>query len=851
MSDRSGGHAFLFFRLPVAFLVVSGLAGLVAEVVWARALAALFGTALPATGLLLSLFMGGLGVGAALGAKVAARTARPLAWFGAVEIAVGSLVLATPFALEAVRPWVASFDVHLPDGLALLVPAVAAVVILGPPVALMGATFPLFLAHVARGPGRLAGDSGLVYGLNTAGAVAGTLVAGFLLLPGLGIRASLATGASLDLLVGTTCLALGLIAPRITDPVATGPGTAIPRSASFRLATLLAFLGGTSALILEVAWFRALIPIVGSSVYALTLLLTAFLLGLALGATAFGRLLDRVRDIRAWTGRMHLLVAFFATLSTLLLQIVPVGYLFLLRARGWDFTWMSGGSLVLITLVLLPPTLFMGMALPAAIRLAADGSSRSEAGFAAGRVYAWSSGGSALGALAAAFLLVPAIGVRGTVAVAVALSLVAGLVAARGSILPGERRLAGRIVGVVTALWIAWAVGILPWSRDAAIGGYYAHAFLYWPGEVTDPYEAMVYRRVRLRHDIPLPPPVPGLGWIGPDPESSPVESMPVSLVYFRQGRHATISVLEHGRARSLLVNGKAEASNSLEDMRAQLLPAHLPVLMAPRIPTGTGMVIGFGSGVTAGALASWPLEELVVAEVEPAVVGAFAWFERENRRVLQDPRVTLRLDDGRRILDRTEGALDLLTSEPSNLWMSGVSLLFTREMFELARERLADDGVFCQWIHLYQISLEDVRILIATLTDVFPHVLAFADGADMLLMASRSPLVVDPEIWAGRLRTNPEAHTGLVEAGFPSIGALVAGLLADERSLVPWARDAARHTDDHPILEFTTPRSMARDNSVRIRSTLAALGAAAGPIELGDLGTIEEPTFDRRLHEE
>ena len=206
---------------------------------------------------------------------------------------------------------------------------------------------------------------------------------------------------------------------------------------------------------------------------------------------------------------------------------------------------------------------------------------------------------------------------------------------------------------------------------------------------------------------------------------------------------------------------------------------------------------------------------------------------------MLGDPRLTLRTDDGRRILARSPDRLALLTSEPSNLWMSGVSLLFTREFFELAADRLGPQGVLCQWLHLYQVGLDDVRSLVRTLGGPFSHLVAFVDGSDLLLVASRSPLELDPRVWQRRLAANPRAADELARAGFGSALDLARGLVADERGLGPWAAGAPLHTDDRPSLEFSAARQLARDHSGAIVAALVGAGEAAGPLELGGVGRV------------
>lgn len=821
--------------LPLACLVMSGMAGLVAEVVWSRALAALFGSALTATGLLLALFMGGLGAGSAIGGRIARRVRNPLAAFGAVELAIGLLILATPAFFAAVEPVVKRLDIQLSDAMAPAVPALLTLPMLGPIVVLMGMTFPLFLSFAAQSRATLGRDSGLVYGVNTLGAVAGTLLAGFWLLPRFGIANALRVAASLDMIVGLTAIAIALRSARgerarETDMPAEAVDSAA-RATSIRIPMAIAALGGFAALALEVAWFRALMLVFGSSVYAISLMLAAFLCGLSGGAILLARRREAGSEIRASLGRLHWQIAFSATLVTFLVQLVPVAYIAILEATGGAFAGIASSSFAVILVLIGLPTLLMGAALPLAIRLAVE--KRSEhAASEAGAVYAASSIGSCLGALSAGFVFVPAFGVRGTVAAAAVASLIASFLSFRGSADAAARKLALQAAALVVVLWAAWLGNLLPWDWRVLTGGYYAYAHLYTKnrGVAVGPMR----RAVALAENPQLSAGRPPARF----PEAT--DEGEQSLLFWRDGRLAQVAVVQNGPVRSLLLNGKADASNAAGDMRTQLLLGHLPALLAPSTPSGEAMVIGLGSGVTAGAVASWPYEKVSAAEIEPMVARAARYFDRENGGVLDNPRVELRVDDARRILDRSPGGLRLITSEPSNLWMSGVSLLFTREFFELAASRLDDRGVFCQWLHLYQVGADDVRTLFASMGDSFPHMIVFVDETDLLIVASKSPLELDPRAWRDRLATNAAAGSMLAGAGIRSGSDIAGGIVADERAVRAWSRGAPLHTDDRPILEFTAARQMGFDQSAPIVSALVRAGVDAGPIELGSGGVIE-----------
>jgi spermidine synthase len=479
----------------------------------------------------------------------------------------------------------------------------------------------------------------------------------------------------------------------------------------------------------------------------------------------------------------------------------------------------------------------MGAALPTALRMASTGLTRQESVSAAGRVYAASSIGSALGAVIAGFVLIPILGVRGAVATAVGLSLAATLLLMRRSEASPMKRSTWQIAAVTMVLWAAWLTNLIPWDWRVLTGGYYAYAHLYSGDQL--PATGPTSRPLFLFDDSLREPFSDARPRFLFQATGGVTESQ---LLSWEDGQFAQVAVIEEAGLRSLLLNGKADASNAQDDMRTQLLLGHLPALLSPVEPRGTAAVIGLGSAVTTAAVAAWPFDTIVAAEIEPAVVRATRWFAAENRRVLDDPRVELRIDDGRRVLSRHAKPLDLLTSEPTNLWMSGVSLLFTREFFELAASRLGERGVFCQWIHLYQVGEDDVRTLLATMAEAFPHMIAFADGADLLLVGSRAPLQLDPAVWRQRLLANRDAATMLAEAGVNDVSLIARGIVADERGIRAWSAGAPLHTDDRPILEFSAARRMGLDRSGPILASLVASATKTGPIPLGMSGSIGPP---------
>jgi spermidine synthase len=351
---------------------------------------------------------------------------------------------------------------------------------------------------------------------------------------------------------------------------------------------------------------------------------------------------------------------------------------------------------------------------------------------------------------------------------------------------------------------------LLPqWNQSIYNSGFYAFAYKYVAKE-----------RAQLKQAGPAP--------VWKQAELFPFPRMPedLRLIYYAEGLSATVAVVEQeNNTRSLLINGKPDASNvATGDMRTQLLLGHLPVLLKGNAQDV--LVIGLGSGVTSGAFVTHGVRRIDSVEIEKKVVEAARFFENENLRVLDRKIFRIVLDDGRNFVRHSPGRYDVITSEPSNLWMSGVANLFTREFFVSAKEKLNPSGVMCQWIHLYQISLDDVLIFLKTFHSVFPHLSIWIDESDMLVLGSENALVPNAGLLSQRMSEPAVAWSLRRSAITPEY--LMQRYVGDERIVKLLRRGVPLNTDDHPILEFSAPRSLFVNHSAEIARTLIALQQVA-----------------------
>jgi spermidine synthase len=266
------------------------------------------------------------------------------------------------------------------------------------------------------------------------------------------------------------------------------------------------------------------------------------------------------------------------------------------------------------------------------------------------------------------------------------------------------------------------------------------------------------------------------------------------------------VSVRKDWNITSLAINGRTNASDS-EDMSTQVMLAQLPLLLAPRI--NDGLIVGFASGVSAGAILQSPIESVTCVELEPATINASRFFEHVNHHPLNDPRLHLVIDDARTYLRVNPARYDIIMSEPSHPWVPGVANLFTEEFFTLGRERLNDDGVFVQWLQIYQLSTESLRSVLATFQKVFPHVMIFrvggtTKGKDLILAGSRTALTLDR---LGERLRDPRIAAELSRSGIKSESDVRAWYVCDERQLGPAVRGAVINTDDNMHVETSAPR--------------------------------------------
>jgi spermidine synthase len=796
-------------RLFLLLYTASGAAALVYEISWTRLLTLLMGQTVAAASTVLAAMMGGLALGSWIAARIEQRwpegdqAKRALYAYAALEILVAIAAVLVPSLLRASSPPLAW---AYGDGAAPvrfgLVRALLAMILVGVPATAMGATFPLAVTWYAG----VAADAGLVYAVNTAGAALGALATGFWLIPALGIRATTYVGVVLNVaaaagarwIAGHPSAEAGTpqIPARKTPPrrskgaraaTAVVTATAPAVAAAPRLAMAAAAVSGACAMIYEVIWTRLAALVMGPTTYAFATVVTSFIIGLAIGAALAARLLRRVTQSAVWLGATLIAGAVAAvTAGWFAASQLPLAVAGQVAAADAAFAPIVTRQALGTVLLLLPMTLSFGAAFPLALATASPRGGDVSA--SAAGVYVANTLGAIAGSLAGGFVLLPGMGLHGSLRFTAA----SGVVAA-AAVWAAEARSGAAVAGrwSVRAAAVVCAAALLvllpPWNLQLLAGGAYKYA----------PYIGLS----DLENDLQ--------SW---------------RLLYLEDGSAATVSVRELAGQRSLVIDGKVDASN-MGDMLTQRLLGLLPVLLH-RHPEDV-LVLGLGSGVTAAsALAPGHARGIDIVEISPEVVKASDLFAAENGGVLRAPGVNLIVGDGRSHLAFTTRRYDVVVSEPSNPWMAGIAALFTREFFETARQRLKPDAIICQWAHTYDIGADDLASIVRTFTSVFPESTMWLVGdGDLLLIGTNGPSIEAhlanlPTRWRDGTAPALLQDVGLSGRHMPFL--LLSMLAGGPSELRQYGEGAAVQTDDRMALEFSAPRAIygrsSSDNAIAIR---------------------------------
>jgi spermidine synthase len=732
--ERIARASFTRFTTLSFLYFASGAVGLVDEVIFFKYLSLSFGATAHASSAVLVAFMAGLALGATAAARLDARVSRPLFAYGVLEIAVGVACAVSPALFGAVAHVYASMASGTSSLATLEVVrgALAGAVVLLPTAA-MGATLPL----IARVAGSAEGGErriATLYGANTAGGALGSLLGAYLVVPALGLAASLRVGACVSVMIGLVAIALARQQAVRAGPdsspapaTATSPATRPPDLPGLMVATAAS---GVLVFASEVVFVHLLALVDGTSVYVFGLVLAVFLVALALGAVASRWVVRRAGDgaLAASLALSGLVLAGTVPIWDRLPDVfVAVGP----HVAAWWQREVVRGLVAALAIGL--PATCMGTTFPIVLASLAK---RDDRGAQTGRATATSTLASIAGSLLGGFVALPVLGSQracGAIASAYALAAL---------VVPSPRRWLVATAGVATVALVALAPR---WDLARLSSG-------------TNVYFEAQPEQGRVV-------------WIDEDVHGG------------------VVTVTENGGITTLWTNGKYQGDTGWQ-MTPQRSFADIPAAFAPRF--GRALVVGLGTGVTLAASAKYPFEQIDVAELSPGIVkAARTFFGAVNDHVLDDPRVSVRFEDGRNLLVVAPAAYDLVTIEVTSIWFAGAANLYNRELYEAAARRLTDGGVLSQWIQLHHTTLLEVASQVATARSVFPHAAFFVRGQGVLVM-SATPLLA-----------RQDADLSDLVLADETLDAFVNDVCA--RSGV--SRQDLVSTDDNLRLEYATPR--------------------------------------------
>jgi len=755
------GDPFMRERL-IGFVIytcffLSGASGLIYQIVWMRKLSLVFGNTVHAVSTVVAVFMGGLALGSWLFGRAADSFSKPLKLYVLIELGIaGSGIAISLFLLPVLdNVYIFFHGLGLRTGIALFfVRFMLSVLIILVPTVLMGGTLPVVGRFLVRTRAELGSRIGILYGINTLGAVIGSLATGFWLIALFGELPTVWIAVAGNLAACVLAAAL-LFSPEkapTSRAIESKEKTYRPPSYAESRLNLVPWLfaaAGFASLAYEVLWTRALVYFVGLSVHAFTIILTCFLAGIALGSLAVTRFVDKWNRLFLLFGLLQWIIAASALASIPLFGELSGLYQrlnLLLGVHTWNLAMVVKFLLCLVILGL--PTLAMGAAFPIVNRLFVR--RRSQLGRGVGALYAANTTGTILGSLCAGFILLPLAGITGSIL----------------------------LVAVINAA--VSVIAIMSESETVRVKNYLAPAglVLLFAGGL------MVYAS----------------GGLGPIVRYS-LKNAGKEILYCRESTEASIAVLRNTEGyRELNINGESTAYTGFEDIVIHKLLAHLPILFHPN-PKSI-LVVGFGFGSTLYTATTYGFPEVECVELVPDEVATAKYFLPENHGVLSRPGVRMIFEDGRNLILTSSGKYDIISFNAIHPRLS--PMLYTLDFYRLCARALAPGGTICAWLPTNGMTLEEFKSLLRTFIEVFPHSsLWWCNPANLILLGGSEPFEINYPAFRRSLAAE-KVRENLREIRLESPLALASLFIMGEERLRGLTLDAPLNTDAEPIIEFS-----------------------------------------------
>ncbi len=805
MAEKKSSYASSS-RIKLLILIcffLSGLTGLIYEILWVKMIVKIIGCAPFAVSIVLTIFMGGLGLGSYLASRTIDRIKEPMKLvkiYGLLELAIGAYALALPVLLVVFRPLYALVYNHLFDHFMIysFLTFIGCAILLCIPVICMGATLPILCRFYVTKLSHLGTHAGRLYGLNTIGAALGALICGFWLISLLGIWGTLIFAVLINSMIGLFCLLVSyrrekqqpelLVAnSRQSSLRETASETKHSKYPGAVVGALVIFaVSGFCAMAYEVIWTKLLGLLVGPTTYSFTIVLVTFISGLALGSMIFGWFADKTQKNIWLLIFTQIAAALFVLATSQLMGNSQMFFAKVILNYKDQFILLSILKAVILFAFMILPTLCLGATFPLVGKIYTQ--SVSKVGKSIGFAYAMNTIGAVLGSFSAGFFLIPFFGKENSLSLVISIQLLTSLAIAAVIIVKNRMsivKLAFLAIPVVVGVTLCFHFPM--WDRHMLSEGKYQR---------FDEIEAS------LRSS----------SWMETLLQGSKIYAVHKrgEVVYYGEGIGGFTTVIRYSNPLgdfyySMIISGKPDAS-SRTDMKTQTLLAHFPMLFHQN--PQTVMVLGLASGITAGETLYYPIKQLDVIDINPQVVAASDFFLPWNNNVLSNPKTNLIIQDGRAHLQLTRKKYDVIISEPSNPWMAGLATLFTTDFFSLARDRLNEDGIFVQFCHSYQMNWDLFALVGRSFTQVFPNGLLLITspawiGTDYLLVGFKSQNRLNLD---NAIRNLPFAQKS--KNIILSDPKLLYKLIMSE-DLPELFGEGNVNTDNWPRLEFAAPKLM------------------------------------------
>lgn len=745
----------------------SGFISLVFQVGWLKMLLTVFGNTVWAASTLLTAFMAGLAIGSWLFGRIADRTGSPLRLYGFLEGFIGIYGILTLLVFNKLHlVYIPLYDLSGGDNVVMgFIKFFLALVVLLPPTICMGATLPLLARQFTRDVSTAGSSIGSLYTINTLGAVLGTFVSGFFLIPLLGLRITVLIAGAANFII------LAIILPVTRGETAKWEGKGLfklkRKEVEARWVMGVYFVCGFAALAYEVLWSRLLTLHIGSSVYAYSIMLAVYLLGVTLGAGMMSYYVERIRNPARVFAFIQLVLAL-----DLILIINQFGNLSRTIGAMGDVLAGQGYLSYVLTLfistlqLLILPTVLFGASFPLAVRLFVK--KKSELGRDTGSLYAANTLGTILGAFCAGFLLLPLVGAQKGLLVIASMNLVLGTYLVFKGRGPKLKKL---------------------FTTAAAF-------LLFFGGYFLLTYENQVILTADVFQDG---------------------ERTEVKLLAFEEDIYAAVTVEERkevrGTWRQLSMNGVNVAGTSCELFSIQKLQGHLPLLLHEN-PKSV-LHIGFGSGGTAWAVSRYPVEKITIAEISRSVIKKAAkYFHMVNHGVLEDPRVEVAFTDGRNKVLADKQTYDVILSDSIHPRFSGNGSLYTYDYYQLLKKRLKPGGVVSQWLPFYSITPRNFKMIVKSFYEVFPNTSVWFPNstinAYVIVIGKLDNGKIDYAGMEKKLAI-PEVHADLAEINTETPYKILDFFLFANEKVGEFVGDVPLHTDDNMAVEYLSGRALSK----------------------------------------